>query len=765
MQENKLNLKLISLIISFLLTFVIYSQSLRHENYETVLKDTITSNHNSVLDSILNNYFTGFQNDADSILKNKIDHPLDQIDTLKTNFLKNLLQDYSGKIGVGYQYGLLTGYIDTTSSTAMNVLTSRADMEITTLGIPINFSYNYSSFRNPLGVNNYIRASVNLDKYKQLKAIQRDELKEKLDNKIKETTDSRDQLKGKLGYSEVLLQRLKTEIEKKERELEQQAKDSLMASKNQGKEIIGDSVANHSSKTDSLQMEYEQKKAELEKYMKLYDSLQNTYTRIIDTYQKLDGLIHQYEEKKDYIDNYNANGLKTLGGNWLKNVTKLDVGLTYPSTTGLTQNSVPIKGIDFENQKGNWYLAMTAGVTMNNLMVTNDVIQNKLINSKNLFNQFDYQSIQQKRFLTLIKTGWGTKEGTHAFVGIRYTNKAVILGEVVDTTTISPSAGIEIDVRYKPTFSKATTLDLVYGKTSDTHLENGIVKPAFTTLFSTSRTNTGLLKIGQSISKFRTYLAGSIRWIDPRADMASIGVLQPNNLRYEFQSKHAVLNNLDIGFLYRQDKNNLDNKLDSTIQLQVFGGNFTGKASENILFFGNYNYLTQQTKRIESSIKLTDNYTYTMGITTMYSFDEYKNAATLLYNEYKITSSLGDGLYKNYEFQHLTRFENGQNKFSVGVFEMTEVGADMQKAVIIGDEWVIKREKYQLTLGMKISYSKEYGDDLGGKIEIMRMFTKHLQWNFKAEKFIKGNFYSSYDPNRFANVPYAITTQLNYIMK
>ncbi|MBI1838661.1 MAG: hypothetical protein HYR91_15460 [Flavobacteriia bacterium] len=751
--------------MSFLLAFGVYSQTLNKRDYTKTLNDTVVPNHESVLDSILNHYFSNSQNNADSILKNQINNSIDRIDSIEPNQLKDLIQDYSGKVGIGYQYGLLTGYIDTTSSSAMNVLTSRADMEVTTLGIPINFSYNYSSFRNPLGVNNYIRASVNLEKYKQLKAIQRDELKKKLDSKISQTTESRDQLKGKLGYSEILLQRVKTEIEKKERELEQQAKDSLMASKNQGKEIIGDSLANHSSKTDSLQMEYKQKKTELEKYKKLYDSLQNTYSRIINTYEKLDGLIHQYEDKKDVIDNYNANGLKTLGGNWLKNVTKLDVGLTYPSTTGLTQNSVPIKGIDFENQKGNWYLAVTAGITMNNLMVTNDVIQNKLINSKNLFNQFDYQSIRQKRFLTQIKTGWGTKEGTHAFIGVRYTNKAVIPTEVIDTTTINPSAGIEIDLRYKPTFIKGSTIDLIYGKTSDTHLDNGIIKPPFTTLFSSSRTHTGLLKIGQSIPKFRTYLSGAMRWIDPHADMASLGVLQPNNLRYELQSKHAILNNLDLGFTYRKDRNNIDNKLDSTIQLQMFGGNFTGKASENILFFGNYNYLTQQTKRIASSSKMTDNYTYTMGITAMYSIDEYKNAATLLYNEYKITSLQGEGLYKNYEFQHLTRFENGQNKFSVGVFKMSEVGANMKKAVIIGNEWVIKREKYQLTLGMKISYSKEYGDDLGGKIEITRMFSKHLQWNFKAEKFIKGNFYSSYDPNRFANVPYTIITQLNYIMK
>lgn len=754
------------LFFMILLIMKAYSQ----DNHVVIIDSThstLPASSSIKLDSLLNSYFKGCNNKTDTALYKKLDSKKSLTDSLIAKHKPRLIDDLKGKIGIGYQFGLLTGYIDSSTSAPLHVLNSQGDLEVTTLGIPLNFSYNYSTFRNPLGVNNYFRASVNLEKYKQLKQGQRDELKANLGEKIQSNTKHKDLLKGKLGYSEILLQRLKSELDKRKKSLENQA-NNLDDFQENGKDRLGDSMQGNNGSVDSLRNDYETKKAELDKYMLLYDSVQRTYHKLLNTYQKLEGLIDQYSDKKQYIDNYDENGLKSLGGNWLKNVTKLDFGLTYPSTTGLTKNSIPIKGVDFETQNGNWYTAVSAGVTLNNLMVTNDVVQNKLFYSKNLFNQFDFQEIRTKRFIALTKTGYGTKDGSHFFIGVRYTNKAVMLGVLDSDTTsnLNPSMGVELDGRIKPKKLPGTILDLVYGKTSNTHLGNDSLVPnPFTSLFSNSRTHTALVKLTQPIQKLRSQLTTSVRWIDPKADMASLGVLQPNNMRYEITTRHALLKNLDVGLIYRFDKNNVDNAIDSTLKLRLIGGNFNGSLAGKLTYFGNMNFILQETSRLKQSNKTNENYMFSLGTAYKYKIVGYENAISIMFSEYRLTTVFNDGLYRNYGLQHLTRFDKGQNSFSVNIFETTQSDSVSNKSIIIGDEWSISRDRFQLTLGMKISYSKEFGDDLGGKVELKTLLTDQLQWTIKAEKFILGNFHNSFDPLRFERFPYAITTQLNYTLK
>ncbi len=763
--------KLTIILILFFKTFGSFGQQFIEVSDSAVVVPSTTS-----LDSLFQNYFSSLRLDKPSIDSINVgDSIRNKVDTLKRKFLDF---DLTGQIGAGYSFGLLTGYIDSSSTSPLHVLNSKADMELTYLGIPMNVGYNYSTFRNPLGVNNYFRVSVNMDKYKQLQGMKRDALKTELDKKITETTQSKDKLKGKLGYSELLQQRLRSELEKKKLELEkevldverykQAGTDSLLSYKENGKSALSDSLSGQTAKTDSLRTSYEMKKAEFNKYALLYDSLQRTYVRIMDTYQQLNQTINQYKEKKDYIHNYSSNGIKSLGDNCLKNVTKLDFGLTYPSTTSLTKNSVPIKGIDFESQKGNWYTAVTAGVTLNNLMVTNDAIQNKLFYTKNLFNQFDFQSIRQKRFIVQTKTGWGTKDATHIFLGLRYTNKAVIPGMVEDDTinSVYPSVGFEIDGRIKPKFLPGTTLDLVYGKTSNTSLgADSTISNPLGSLFSNDRTHTALAKITQPLNEIRTQVTASIRWIDPLADMASLGVLQPNNLRYEITTKHTLLQNLDAGLNYRIDRNNLDNTLDSTMHLRILGGNLSGQIGKVLSYYGNLNFLTMFNERQQEMLRTNSNYMLTLGITGKYKLAGYENAVSLIYSDYKLTTLFDEGNYRNYGLQHLTKLNHGQNSFSINVFESNQVDSSFNRSVIIGDDWSLQKDRFQLTLGVKISNSKKYGNDLGGKIEIKTLLTDQLQWILKAEKFILGDFYNNYDPLRFQKFPFAITTQLNYNLK
>src|SRR5690606_15695329 len=69
---------------------------------------------------------------------------------------------------------------------------------------------------------------------------------------------------------------------------------------------------------------------------------------------------------------------------------------------------------------GNFYIAATHGKTINNIFFTNNLVNNNLNAVRNLYNFFDFNNIEDGRKVTALKLGYGSKEGTHLFVGGLY---------------------------------------------------------------------------------------------------------------------------------------------------------------------------------------------------------------------------------------------------------------------------------------------------------------------------------------------------------
>lgn len=758
-------------LICFQLLGQIESVSIGH------YKDTIKLNNaylirSNYLDSISNNFIS-------SALKNNASEKI-ELDSLiqekrKTLKIKSLLDIDEGIINTSYSYGLLVGYIDTSSSRPLQSFKTNGDFNMNVATVPVRFTFNYNTLKNPFGVNNYFRASIDMEKYKEKQRLQKEELQQISDKKIGESENIEKALIGKLGYAEIIKQRLKDEIDTQKESLvleqynlstaESQLKDSAESKipNVEKSESIGDS-----SRVDSLRNELKNREEELEKLLSLYNKLDSCYNQLQDLKKVQDSIQSIYTTQKTYYSSFASNGMNAVGSKFLSHISKLDIGLTYPKTTALSSNSIPIKGVDFEYQKDKWYTSVSAGITMNNLMVTNDLVQSKLQYSQNMFNLFDFQNIKQKRLITMVKGGYGTKDNTHIFLGIRYTNRAVTLNNLQeDSSNVVPSLGLELDLRLKSKYLKGTTLDVVYGKTSNTELQNDstYLKP-LSSLFSTYRTHVGLIKVTQSMHKLKSTLSGSLRWIDPYADMASIGVLQPNNVRLELTTKHSITNNFTFGTNFRKDRNNVDNQLDSTLHLMLMGGTITGRVLNQLDVFGNINYVTQTITRNSSTSEMnSENYMYSFGGSTSYKIGELRNSISLAYNDYLISTLTDKGRYKNISFQNLSKLTNGQNSFSINYFKVSSTDSLPEQTIIIGDELSFNGEKTQLKLGLKLSYSREFGDDYGFKFELNRSIYSNLNFSVKVEKFILGNFYSSFDLDRFNRFPYLFMTQLNYRFK
>jgi hypothetical protein len=759
----------------------------------TSLKDTLKGVVKGK-DTLVTNYLKSLVNLE--VIENPFETPSLDKNTLKGKFIKKLKNIRpQGQVSIGYDYGLLTGYIDTTNSQPLNVLRSTADLSVNALGLPFKVGYNFSTFRNPLGVNNYFRISLDTERMKEQARQKKNEMAGSLDDQIATVQNGKEQLSGKMGYGEVLMQKLKHEAEKHKDQLNNyegqldaykekaaNAKVDTNALMDRGLDSLNtrkDKVKTDGSKRDSLQEKYDNAQRNYQKAMELYDTVNKTYSKVkdlYDTYTDWEGQLEKYKSKlngyeklltKEGLEEAAMDSLSDRKDGLLSSIKTLDLGLTYPQTTALSTNSAPVKGVNLEIQRRKWYSAVSAGIMMNNLMVSNDIVQNKLVYSENLFNQFDFQQVTQQGLLVSVKSGYGTPEGNHAFLGMRYltNSKFSDQGIGMNTSSLIPSVGLELDTRIAPKFLPATTIDFVYGKTSDSQkLANGTRKDPFSSLFSSDRTHTGLLKIHQPVRKIRSEFTGSIRWIDPQADVRSLGVLQPNNLRYELRSTHAITRRVRIGFNYRRDRNNVDNHSDSTLHLQVVGGQLNGRIGKRISYFGSLNYLTQSNISNKQVLSRQNNYMYGAGIMAQYKIKEVENSIAFNYNDYLLTDSVSTGLFRNIGIQNMTQVSEGQNIFTLAYFKSELEGQENSSAIILGDEFSWQRKRFQLTAGFKVAFSENYRSDVGGKLEATTQVTKFMQWNIKAEKLVLGDFYNAYDRERFDRFPYAITTNLNFII-
>lgn len=724
-------------------------------------------------------------------LKSKHPEYLPSKDSLKN--WKRYLPEFGGQVSMGYDVGQLPNYFMPNTERPMQVFHTEAALNSTLLFLPVKLSWRYASVKNPIGVNNYFRLSMDTERFKQLPKLNQSAVSEQINQQLDELDKKQAELNGKLGYTELLRDKMKLQIQRILQEQEVKLKEIVKEQAN-SKMLEMDSLVRDSlskvepgkrdsltkaynekyeqalqakQKADSLLAEYEFRKKQIEQIKQQADTIQYYVAKLSTLKNKMDSLETNVIEQKDQwmklAQGISAKQLQSLGL-----FKKLDIGLTYPKTSALSKNAIPIKGIDMEIQKGKWYYALTAGITMNNLMVTNNALQNSLQNTMNLFNQFDFQSIKDKRMLVMAKAGIGEKDKTHAFLGIRWTNKGISTGfyQTDSSSNVQPAAGIELDMRWVPSFTRGTAFDLVYGKTSlAQHADDSVHVSPLKSLFSNDRTHTGLLRITQQFNPIHSSVTASLRFLDAQADMASMGILQPNNMRFEVQTKHNITSGTQLGFTYRTDQNNVNHLQDTTKQVDMYGVNVSAVILEKIQISSQVNYLNQKYRQPQV-LSQAMNYMAAFSANGSYKLFGFQQNAGLQADFYKITSVQGLTNLTHLSADQQTKFDVGKNTFTLAYFK-SSVPMDSASAVtwLIQDAFQYKLKRIDLTAGLKMARSTKYGYQAGGFLGINFKWTKQLSWMARVEKLILGDFYNTYDPTRFARFPFYIQTSINYQFK
>lgn len=672
--------------------------------------------------------------------------------------LKALPSAIQGRVSATDEFGLLTAYVQPNSTAPLHVFRTEGDLKLPIFNMPLQLNYRYSTFQNTIGVNNYVRLHFEPSMGKQLVLSQKNEALQQLDELHSSLDKQQTQLQGKLGMAEVYLLQQKEQLlnsTKLEEILYAQIAELETQIQNEQSDSLRQELA---LKKDSLERQKENAEQQLNKAKENLEKLQAIYDKLMNLYQTFLASKDQIDEKKKTLQNLNPGELGKT------HLSKMDLGLCYPSFSGLSTNLMPMKGFETEFTKGLWYYSVAGGITLNNLMVSTNVIDNKLINAQNFFNQFDYQNLTDQNWIGMIKTGYGVKDGTHAFIGFRYVTNAVKM-ESLDSIK-APGAGLELDLQWQPKWRPNMKFGLIYGKTSlQTTAADSSGKNAFSTLFSNARSNAALLTYTQKIPDLKSEVKLGARWIDPFADNRSFGIVQANNFRIELKTNTKLGSNMSIGLTARKDQNNLLNASDTTVHLTYLGCTFESQLFKRIHLSANAAYLEQLSTFKNAQRQTRGNYIGSIQLSSPFELFETPHLFQFVFSDYFITDQLSSGSFRSVQTNLSSKLNQGVNQFSLSYFKMDDPQILDGHSVIISNDFTKTSRKLQWTAGVKCAVHSTLGTTFGGKAELRYSFSKALQLSFRAEKLVFGDFYQYYNPGRFERFPYTFCSKLNYTIQ
>lgn len=680
-------------------------------------------------------------------------------DSLPEKLAKKLQKDVletHGHVDLSYAYGLNTVFIDTSRSVG-TILRTSGDFSTSLLGMPFQLSFNYSTLKVPLGTNNYFRISLDRGRMIEQQKQKLTSSLADLDLEQEQLTKKRAELDGLMGYMEVCLDALK-------RKAEWEAK-KRKSNLTHYSSAASDSIRARAPDSTSLKEQID--------YQYYYDSLNTIYRKAQQIKTSYDSISTQIASKKEILNS----SLGQLSGSdlpgkatgkiaFLRDIRTLDLGLTYPNTTGMSSQNVPIKGLNVAIQRRKYYLSVATGLTLNNIMLSTNEVQNQLNYNQNVFNNFDFQQLKKNGWLTAVKTGYGTPEGTHAFVGFNYITNTRFLGpaDLAQTTpAYDPAASVELDLRYAPKCIRGSAFDLVYGKTStNSQLDTVASRGVFSSLFSAYPSHVFLGRYTQNIQPLKSDFTATYRRLDAFANTSTFGTMQPNNERLELKTNHRISKFIKLSLLYRMDATLRMISGMNNLRLNMSGVTVSGAYTSYLSYSVFFNHVHHTLRVPDTEITLKgNNYLAGLNLSSNYTAGRAKANTMLAYNDYLLTDTATVNKYTQFGLNQSFAEKDYSVSVSYDYFYRQVDGVRSGTSVFgVAGKYVMKKMRW--SAGLKLANSSLSAPTLGGHLETQWAAAKFLDVTIRAERFVLGDFYRNYYRAQYQQFPYLITIQTRF---
>ena len=643
----------------------------------------------------------------------------------KTSLLKKAMPQIHGTLGAGYEYGIIPFASNT--NFPYGYYKSEGNLSVSSLGLPVNVSYFYSSIHNVVGLNNYFRVSFDERQYKEnLRNYNAENLlreKERLGKLYGEEQDLKQGL-AFCDFSRDLL--LHPEVQNYEKIPGVRGVDSagILQKDSSLLKINGDStgLGRITNFKDSGAVA---KLVPVNAGGGKIDSIMRVASRYEKDLERVQNLIVASRRKIAILENpemlaednsYLKKGQKILAG-----VKKMEVGLCYPNHSTFLVNGTTLKGINLEWEKKQYYLAFTCGKTINTLMTTNNLIQNQLQNRQNLYNFFDFNNVQNSRRIVALKFGLGKREGTHLHVGVLY-------GTGMDSYVVPGGLGnaqrnLVLEVDGRVLMGRRGCLDLVYGKSSV--LSAGVEELPSSSLtrglFSGLRSNAGLVKYSLMFDKTRTKLIFMGRWVDPFFLSYGVGYMRQDNVRYEARVEQGLGRKSKLTGFFRKDEDNLLKTFLYTTSLYSMGASLMVKISRRFTARATFSPVLQKVVSADNSYNLRNMNNISTGVLT-YSPRLKKGSTSfnLLYSYYKLTGTAGNTDFQNFSFNNSTIIGQHFRMDLTGNWFKNSAGDSLNSGTFMeGIDFSYSGGKgILISVGGKAAYNRVTGNQFGGAVRV-----------------------------------------------
>jgi hypothetical protein len=408
------------------------------------------------------------------------------------------------------------------------------------------------------------------------------------------------------------------------------------------------------------------------------------------------------------------------------------------------------------------YFAFAHGKTINNLLYTNNLVNNQLSNIQNLYNFFDFGNVASGRRITAIRAGFGKKEGTHIYIGYLY-GYGMQSYSLENTTEKEYNHVVELDAKLK--ISDQHQLSFQYGRSllqlsGVSQTDENSFNPSF---ISSDRSNAALVNWQSSLVKIRTKISLTSRLIDPFYKSYGIGFIRSDNFRVEAKLDQSLGKKIKISALYRRDEDNLLRLLSYKNTLQTVGLNLSYRHSKALsLRVGLHPVLQEVHNLSDETYFNNENLIANAVITWNKTGKKFRTGVNIIGSYYSLSDGINSTVFENITLSQNIQSKKISNQISASYFFSS--GSDSLysgSTILISEELSFSvSQKVSFTGAIRYADGSIYGTQVGGSLKAAVQYNDHFRWEISGERIILGDFYNSYNYLQVKEFPFYCLTRL-----
>ncbi len=467
---------------------------------------------------------------------------------------------------------------------------------------------------------------------------------------------------------------------------------------------------------------------DLEKYKSLGASLSEKQEALKKKQESLSAIKNQVKELEDATSRLSS--FKT--GTFLQGIKRFDLGTSTLSAGGLSGNSVPIQGIHASGVYRKAFYDVAVGASIPNQLFSSSIFEQVSQNTATLFNTTGFGQLAQSRFVASTVVGLGNPEERFVSLSSFYTGRTLDSirnkggGERTQTENLSFGLGKSNGFYVTGTLGQSFDLNKFSTDTATRLMkDNSTAKLQVSYPFRKlgSKISATSMYLGKSYNGFSQglytngYFQNELTW---KQRLGASSSVQLSGIRTEFLPRSVGAKS----FLTEGVRLGLEAKLWKGMQVHLGGsllhseGNDSLFAGWNPLMNGGYSY----TKKIKKNFSLLSSGSG--------SFIEVlrKDSALRVSN---FNAKIGTQLSRIY--------------VGIKVSSQNYTGT----ARLQGAHWFyypelilhLQEKNQQLKIKAQGSYSKsvQFGNQYGGKVEILAQPSEYLSWSFLFQKYIEND--------------------------